>query len=182
MIEFATVARPYATALLELAQEKGQIENWLASLELLSEIVVQSDVADFLGRVDLSAKDKADKLIELLNSIKPIENVEFKNFLSVVAEENRLMVLPEIFKQYHDKVLAKNHMKQAKIYTAYDIASEGQRAKIINDLEQHFQVRLQANFYTDASLIGGLKVVMGDQVLDLSVQNKLNQLYTTLIN
>ena len=91
-------------------------------------------------------------------------------------------MLPEIFTQYQKMILEKEHTKQAIIYTAYDIASEGQRAKIINDLEQHFQVSLQADFQTDANLIGGIKVVLGDQVLDLSVQGKLKQLQATMTN
>ncbi len=180
MIEFATIARPYAKALYELAQEKQQTQQWLDGLALLSSIMQQSEVVVFIGRVDVSADDKADELLRLLEGSEAVTNPDFRNFLHVVANEKRLDVLSEIFAQYQDMVLAQNHEKQAIIYTAYDIASEGQRAKIISDLEQHFQVRLQAQFQTDNSLIGGLKIVMNDQVLDLSVQGKLKQLYTTM--
>ena len=100
----------------------------------------------------------------------------------MVAQEKRLMALPEIFNHYKSLVLQKDQAKQAIIYTAYDVASEGQGAKIVSDLEQRFNVRLQATFQTDPELIGGVKVVMGDQILDLSVQGKLQQLYTTMMN
>lgn len=78
--------------------------------------------------------------------------------------------------------MAGNDTKEAVIYTAYDVTSEGQRAKIISDLEQYFNTRLKASFKIEPDLIGGLKVEVGDQVLDLSVQGKLKALYATMTN
>lgn len=182
MIEFATVARPYAKALFELAKENKQVKQWFEGLSLLAQIISQPEMESFIGRVDLDVTQKVQDLLELLGNIEATQNENFKNFLTVLTEEKRLEVLPEIFTQYQKMILEKEHTKQAIIYTAYDIASEGQRAKIINDLEQHFQVSLQADFQTDANLIGGIKVVLGDQVLDLSVQGKLKQLQATMTN
>lgn len=181
MIEFATVARPYAKALFELAEEKGQTENWLNGLMQAAWLVQQPNVALLIRDADLDSQQKADELIKLLDS-DAVKSHEFKNFVHVTAQEKRLKILPEIYNQYYRLALAKNDTQQAVIYTAYDVVSEGQRAKIVSDLEQHFQTRLHADFITDANLIGGLKVVVGDQVLDLSVQGKLKQLHTTLTN
>lgn len=182
MIEFATVARPYAKAMFELAEEKGQTESWSEGLQQLAWLIQQPKVAAYINRVDVEADDKAKELIHLLDKVQAAKSDEFKNFIHVVASEKRLAVLPNIFELYKEFVLAKNNTKQATIYTAYAVASEGQRAKIISDLEQHFHVRLQANFITEPDLIGGLKVVVGDQVLDLSVQGKLQKLYATMTN
>lgn len=182
MIDFATIARPYAKALFEIAKKQQQVESWLEGLSLLAKVMTQPDMLTFVGRVDIDTDKKVTEIISLLHDTKAIDNSEFRNFLSVVAVEKRLEVLPEIFEQYQNMFLSDQHMKQAKIYTAYDIVSEGQRAKIISDLEQYFQVRLQATFETNNELIGGIKVVMGDQVLDLSVQGKLQELYTAMIN
>lgn len=181
MIEFATVARPYAKALFELAEEKRQTENWLKGLVQIGWLVQQLKAIMLIQDADTDSQQKADEIIKLLDS-DAAKSPEFKNFVHIVAQEKRLEVLPEIFNQYRELVLAKNQSKQAVIYTAYDVVSEGQRAKIVSDLEQHFQTRLQADFITDSNLIGGLKVVVGDKVLDLSVQGKLKQLYTTMTN
>lgn len=181
MIEFATVARPYAKALFELAEQKGQTESWLDGLMQSAWLMQQPKMAAFINNADLDAEQKAVEILKLLDS-KAAGSQEFKNFVYVVAQEKRLQALPEIYKQYRELVLAKEHSKQAVIYTAYDVVSEGQRAKIVSDLEQHFQTRLQADFVTDSNLIGGLKVIVGDQVLDLSVQGKLKQLYATMTN
>lgn len=182
MIEFATVARPYAKALFQLATEKEQVENWLGSLAELAWLMQQSTVVDALSQVDKNSTEQASELLALLSNTKIAKNKEFKSFVQVVAQEKRLAVLPEIYAQYKSLSLAGNHTKEAIVYTAYEIASEGQRAKIISDLEQHFNTRLQATFKLAPELIGGIKVEVDDQVLDLSVQAKLQALYTTLTN
>ena len=140
MAEFATIARPYAKALFELANEKHQIESWLSGLKELAWSVDQ------------------------------------------VADEKRLLVLPEIYVQYQDLVLSRNNTKKAVIYSAFEFASEGQKAKIVADLEQHFNTRLEAVFNVEPSLIAGIKVEVDDQVLDLSIQGKLQKLYTAMTN
>ncbi|MDK4528119.1 F0F1 ATP synthase subunit delta [Kingella kingae] len=182
MIEFATVARPYAKALFELAEEKAQTENWLNGLAQLAWLVEQPKIAMLIGESSSDAEQKAAELTRLLDGVEAAKSHEFRNFILVVAQEKRLAALPAIFRSFQDLVLQKNQAKRAVIYTAYDVASEGQKAKIVGDLEQRFNVRLQAAFETEPELIGGLKVVLGDQILDLSVQGKLKQLYATMTN
>lgn len=182
MIEFATVARPYAKALFELAEERNQTEVWQSSLAQLAWLMQQPQVVEHINQSDFDATQKTDELFRLLDRTEATKNAEFRNFVYVVAQEKRLAALPNIYEHYQQLFLNKDDAKEATIYTAYDIASEGQRAKIVNDLEQRFNVRLQANFETDRELIGGLKVVVGDQILDLSVQGKLQQLYTAMTN
>lgn len=182
MSEFATVARPYAKALFELAEKNKQVETWLGGLVELAWLMQQAKVTDLLEQADWSATQKADELIRLLAESPAVKQAEFQNFVHVVAQEKRLAALPEIYVQYKNFVLSCNNTKQAVIYTAFDIVGEGQRAKIISDLEQHFNTRLQATFKTQPDLIGGVKVEVGDQVLDLSVRGKLKTLYTTMTN
>ena len=74
------------------------------------------------------------------------------------------------------------NIKKAVIYSAFEFASEGQKAKIVADLEQHFNTRLEAVFNVEPSLIAGIKVEVDDQVLDLSIQGKLQKLYTAMTN
>ena len=170
MAEFATIARPYAKALFELANEKHQIESWLTGLKELAWSVDQARVAALIEDTRTNSKEKVagDKT--------------FRNFVHVVADEKRLLVLPEIYVQYQDLVLSRNNTKKAVIYSAFEFASEGQKAKIVADLEQHFNTRLEAVFNVEPSLIAGIKVEVDDQVLDLSIQGKLQKLYTAMTN
>ena len=97
MIEYATVARPYAKAVFELAQEKEQFDLWLGGLEQLAWLVQQPKVASLIGSVDLNDSEKALQLVKLLDGCEAVRSAEFKNFINVAAAEKRLAVLPEIF-------------------------------------------------------------------------------------
>ena len=182
MAEFATIARPYAKALFELANEKYQIESWLSGLKELAWSVDQARVASLIEDTRTNSKEKADFLLKLLTDEQAAGDKTFRNFVHVVADEKRLWVLPEIYVQYQDLVLSRNNTKKAVIYSAFEFASEGQKAKIVADLEQHFNTRLEAVFNVEPSLIAGIKVEVDDQVLDLSIQGKLQKLYTAMTN
>ena len=167
MAEFATIARPYAKALFDLADDKQQAESWLGGLKELAWIVQQPSVS---------------ALLDLLSDNQAVKNEMFRNFVKVVAEAKRFFVLHEVYAQYQDLVLSRNHTKHAVIYSAFEFAGEGQKAKLLADLERHFNTSLDATFKVSPELIGGIKVEVGDQVLDLSVQNKLQKLYSAMIN
>lgn len=177
MAEFATIARPYAKALFGLAQEKNQIESWLGGLEQLATIVQQPKVAALIEQPEQSSAEKAATLIQLVG----ITDTGLENFLAVLAEQKRLQVLPEIYAQYQDLTLALNRTKRAVIYSAYPLEAQ-QLAELTADLQQRFNTALEVSTEVDPELIGGVKVEIGDQVLDLSLQGKLQALYAAMTN
>lgn len=182
MVEFATIARPYAKALFDLADDKQQAESWLGGLKELAWIVQQPSVSTLLDDTSNTVEYKVKFLLDLLSDNQAVKNGMFRNFVKVVAEAKRFFVLPEVYAQYQDLVLSRNHTKRAVIYSAFEFAGEGQKAKLLADLERHFNTSLDATFKVSPELIGGIKVEVGDQVLDLSVQNKLQKLYSAMIN
>ena len=97
MIEFATVARPYAKALFELAEEKAQTENWLNGLAQLAWLVEQPKIVTLIGESSSDAEQKAAELTRLLDDVEAAKSHEFRNFILVVAQEKRLAALPAIF-------------------------------------------------------------------------------------
>ena len=90
-------------------------------------------------------------------------------------------MLPEVYAQYQDLALALNNTKSAVIYSAYELTLQ-QLADLTATLKERFDSDLVVTTQVDPELIGGVKVEVGDQVLDLSVQAKLNALYTTMTN
>ena len=177
MAEFATIARPYAKALFSLAQEKNQIESWLGELKELAAVVQDEKVIAFIEQPETGASEKA----ETLKGLVGIKNVELANFITVLAEQKRLLVLPEIYAQYQDLTLIHNRTKSAVIYSAYELSSQ-QLADVTDILTKRFNSKLDVVAKVAPELIGGIKVEVGDQVLDLSVQGKLNALYATMTN
>lgn len=177
MAEFATIARPYAKALFGLAQEKDQIKSWLGGLKELAAIVKDEKVISLIEQPDASASEKAKLLIDLAD----LSDNGLANFVIVLAEQKRLLVLPEVYAQYQDLALTLNNTKSATIYSAYEL-TQAQIDDLTAMLKKRFDSNLEVSTQIDSELIGGVKVEVGDQVLDLSVQGKLNVLYTTMIN
>lgn len=104
-----------------------------------------------------------------------------KNFVIVLVGQKRLSILPEVYAQYQDLTLSFNHIKSAVIYSAYPLTDKqvGELAQMLN---KRFDSELKISVEIEPELIGGIKVEVGDQVLDLSVQGKLSALYTTMTN
>lgn len=177
MAEFTTIARPYAKALFGLAQEKNQIESWLSGLKELSSVVQQEKVAAFIEQPVKNTSDKVEALAGLVGLSDP--NLE--NFVSVLAEQKCLQILPEVYAQFQDLTLELNHTKRTVIHSAYPL-SDTQLKDLTADLQKRFGTNLEAVNKVDPELIGGVKVEIGDQVLDLSLQGKLNALYTAMTN
>ena len=126
-------------------------------------------------------KRELPKKQKRLKGLVGIKNVELANFITVLAEQKRLLVLPEIYAQYQDLTLIHNNTKSAVIYSAYELSSQ-QLADVTDILTKRFNSKLDVVAKVAPELIGGIKVEVGDQVLDLSVQGKLNALYATMTN
>jgi F-type H+-transporting ATPase subunit delta len=178
MAEFATIARPYAKALFSLAQEQNQIGSWLDELKTLAEIVLQEKVQLLIDEPECEYKKKAEEIVSLLDQ-QPADGI--KNFIYLLAHNKRLSILPEIYALFQDYTLSLNDVREATLYTAY-LIDDTQFAQMVTDLEVHFQSKLKVYQVVAPELIGGIKVEVGDQVLDLSVQGRLNSLYAALMN
>lgn len=178
MAEFATIARPYAKALFSLAQEQNQTESWLDELKTLAELVLQPKVQLLIDEPECEYREKAKDIVSILDT-QPSD--EIKNFIYLLAQNKRLLILPAIYTLFQDYTLSHNDIREATVYTAYSI-DDTQFARIVNDLEAHFNSRLKVHQVVEPELIGGVKVEVGDQVLDLSVQGKLNTLHAALMN
>lgn len=178
MAEFATIARPYAKALISLAQEQNYIESWLSELKTLAEIVMQPKIQALIEQPECEDSVKAQKILSVMDN-EP--DAQLKNFVLVLAQNKRLLALPEIYALFQDYTLSLNNTKEAIVYTAYEL-NDAQFAQVVNELAKHFGAQLAVRQIVDTDLIGGIKVAVGDQVLDLSVQGRLNSLHVALMN
>ena len=102
-----------------------------------------------------------------------------KNLLRTVIDNGRLAALPEIAAQYHALVNARSGVSQATIYSAYPM-DDAQRAEVVAALERRFGRKLEASVEVEPELIGGVRVVVGDEVLDTSVKARLEQMKVAL--
>jgi F-type H+-transporting ATPase subunit delta len=174
MAELATVARPYAEALFRVAQS-GDMNAWSAIASELGQICAHADVQAYAANPNVTPAQLADTIAALVKSPSP----EVKNFIAVLAENGRIALLPEISEQF---ILLKNASAgaaDAAIHSAFEI-SAGQLTQLVAQLETKFGRKLNPTVTVDPSLIGGVRVVVGDEVLDTSVRAKLQQMHVAL--
>ena len=112
-------------------------------------------------------------------ALKSPLGVEVKNFIDLLVENGRLTLLPEIATQFHALKNAQEGTADACIISAFALSSD-QVSELITTLEKKFGRKLNPSVTVDGALIGGVRVVVGDEVLDTSVRAKLQQMHVAL--
>ena len=175
MAELATVARPYAEALFRVAQT-GDMAAWSTLVSELANIGANPDVQDFARNPNVSEAQVSDAFAAMVKS--PV-NAEANNFIKLLIENGRVSLLPEIGAQFAVLKNAQEGAADAEITSAFEI-SAAQVAELVTTLEKKFGRKLNPTVTVDSSLIGGVRVVVGDEVLDTSVRAKLQQMNVAL--
>jgi F-type H+-transporting ATPase subunit delta len=175
MAELATIARPYAEALFRVAKS-GNLAAWSNLVSEMAQVASHPDVKEFAINPKVSDKLAADTFLSLLKSdLTP----EARNFVEMLAENGRLTLLPEIAGQFHELKNAQEGAADAEITSAFEM-SDAQVKDLVATLEKKFGRKLNPSVSVDPSLIGGVRVAVGDEVLDTSVRAKLQKMHTAL--
>jgi len=175
MAELATIARPYAEALFRVAKS-GNLAAWSDLVSEMAAVAALPDVKSFASNPKLSDKQVSETFLSLLKSnVSP----EAKNFVGMLVENGRLTLLPEIGAQFHALKNAAEGAADAEITSAFAL-SDAQVKDLVATLEKKFGRKLNPTVNVDNSLIGGVRVTVGDEVLDTSVRAKLQKMYTAL--
>jgi len=175
MAELATVARPYAEALFRVAQA-GNLAAWSDLVSEMAQVGGNADVLAYARNPKVSDSDIAATIQSLLKS--PL-TPEAKNFLDMLLTNGRIELLPEIGAQFAQLKNSAEGAADADIISAFEL-SAAQVSELVATLEKKFSRKLNPNVTVDPSLIGGVRVVVGDEVLDTSVRAKLQSMRTAL--
>ena len=176
MAEPATIARPYAEAAFRLADAQGKLAEWSAALANLAAVAADERVRAAVGDPNLSAAKDAGLIISILTG-KLTGDAE--NFVRVLAENGRLDVVTEIRTHFEALKNAREGTVEAEVYTAFEMDA-AQVADLVARLEKNSGRKVKARVTVDQSLIGGIKVVIGDKVIDGSARAQLSALETAL--
>jgi len=176
MAEFATVARPYAEALFRVAQN-GDMAAWSGIVSELAQIGANPDMQAFAGNPNVTPAQLAETIASLVKS--PL-SPEANNFIAMLSENGRIALLPEIGNQFTVLKNAHQGAADAIVYSAFALSAD-QVNPLVAALEKKVGRKLNTTVEIDLSLIGGVRVVVGDEVLDTSVRAKLQQMHAALV-
>ncbi len=178
MAELATIARPYAEALFKAvaadpATDLSATSAWVDELAAIAGSAQLQQFAD-------SPKTTADQSFDLISGVARMALPEAaRNFLRMLIENGRLNVLPEIASQFRALKNVRGGSSDAVVYSAFPI-EDAALADLGAVLEKRFGRKLNLTVKPEPELIGGVRVVVGDEVLDTSVKARLEQMKIAL--
>lgn len=187
MADNNTIARPYARAVFELANEKGDLAKWSEALTAAKEVLADGQVVRFLGRPALTDDQRLGFLTDLFKSAGGKASIlaggseHGNNFLKLLLEYDRVVVLPEIAE--HFDVLKANIENTVDVtVTSAAPMSVAQKKAVSAALTKRLGRTVQLETEIDESLIGGAVIRAGDVVIDGSLRSRLEGLSNALIS
>lgn len=181
MAEIATIARPYAEALFKavVGQSADAAANLGTAAAWLDGIAAVSANAQF-QQFAADPGATGAQVLELLTSVAKVHLPDLgKNFVNTLLENNRISALPEIAGQFAVLKNAHGGVADAVVESAFPIAGAA-LADLVATLEKRFARKLRVSVKLVPELIGGVRVLVGDEVLDTSVRARLDQMKTAL--
>ena len=175
MAELATIARPYAEALFKSAPV-SEAQSIATQLTELAQVADNEQLRAFAD----SPRSSVDQVFEVATSAtKTLLGDRVKNLLRLVLENGRLSAIPEITAQFKALVNAQRGSSDATVYSAF-VIEPAALADLVATLEKRFGRKLNVWVEIEPELIGGVRVVVGDEVLDTSVKARLEQMKVAL--
>ena len=175
MAELATIARPYAEALFKASS--SDVTGAAVWVEELKEIAKNPQLQQFSDNPNVTSEQVFDVISGVAKAALP---EAAKNFLRIVIENGRLNALPEIASQFRVLKNAQSGSSDAIVHSAFPIDSAA-LVGLVATLEKRFDRKLNVTVELQPELIGGIRVVVGDEVLDSSVKARLEQMKMALI-
>jgi F-type H+-transporting ATPase subunit delta len=176
MAERATIARPYAKAAFEYARDANDFAGWSLALARAAEIVADPRVAALTKSPQWSAADVVGLITDVAGAGL---NAGMQNFVRVLAENHRLLLLPEIAAHYEEFRSAVENTVDVEVVSAVKLDA-AQSDKLSAALAKRLKRNVRMKNSVDATLLGGAVLRAGDLVIDGSLKGRLERLATEL--
>jgi len=176
MAENITIARPYAEAIFDLARGTGKLDEWAQRMHIMAQVASNPDMDDAIANPNLSG----DQLYALFAATcGDALNGDAQNLVRVLIENRRLTLLPEITSLFEALKRESESQVEAHITSAFPMETS-QVEVLVADLERRFKRKVQPQVVVDAELIGGVRISVGDEVIDGTVRGKLATMASAL--
>jgi len=170
-------SRPYGEAAFKLAVEDKSIENWSVQLARLSTIVADSQTIDVLSDPKI---DDATSLKFLLSFLDDVSNKNFLSFLSLLIETKRIIYMQEISEIFESLKFKYNNIRVVEVESAHEVSAD-QLDSLTSLLKDKYQSEVKVKLSINKALMAGLKIKSNNEVIDLTIKNRLDQMKQQLI-
>ena len=176
MAEISTIARPYAVAAFKLGKEQKSLTNWSDMLGFATQVVVSADMQNYINDPKIVAVDLQTTFLKVCGDKL---NVNAQNLIKVLVQYGRLSILPAITAAFEELKAQEEGVLEAQIIAASK-PSDAEVNDLVKRLALKFGKKVEAIVSVDAEMIGGMKIIVGDTVIDATVKNQLQNLAYTL--
>ena len=176
MAELATIARPYANAVFELAKRNRALDVWSRQLAVAAAVAADPSINEIIESPATTNLQKANTLARVCGDDL---NGEGKQLLHVLARYKRLHLLTEIGAQYEALRAQEEASLEVEVVSAYPL-SDAEQKRLSEALAKRFKKEILLTSRVDESLLGGAIIRAGDTVIDGSVRGKLDKLAETI--
>lgn len=177
MADNASIARPYAKAVFDLAQETNSFDDWSTALDQLAVISQDEDFIALVNDPRVEGSKTAELLADVAKDVLPEGGT---NFVNLLVQNDRLIALEDIKQQYGDLVAKAKALVNAKVTTALPLTAD-QKSSITSALEARLGMKVEIDEVVDADLVGGAIIQAGDMVIDGSAKGRIEKLTTALM-
>ena len=177
MAENSTIARPYAQAAFDIANEKSDLKSWSDMLQLIAAVTSDAVMSDMISNPSI----EREKIVEIIVDVCGDNlNDLAKNFVKVLAENGRLNVAEEIALGYEEHRAEAEKTVEAEVTSAFPL-SDAQVKSMTEALKKRLGREVTLNASVDESIVGGAVIRAGDLMIDGSVSGQLEKLATSLM-
>ena len=175
MAENVTIARPYADAAFLQADGAGALGPWSEALERMATVVADPQMQALIRDPKLGENKLAELFVGVVGNLDQTQ----QNFVRVLVENERLLVLPEIRDLFVERKNEREGALDADIVSAFEL-DDAALNSLTQALEAKFKAKLNVSVSVDPELIGGVTITVGDDVIDASVRGKLANMAAAL--
>ncbi len=176
MAEISTIARPYAVATYKLGKEQKALAKWSEMLGFATQVANDAKMQAYINDPKVVASDLQSTFLKVCGDKL---NVNAQNFIKVLVEYGRMSILPAIATAFEELKAQDEGVLEAQIIAAAK-PSAAEVKDLVARLETKFGKKIEATVSVDSEIIGGIKIIVGDTVIDASVKGQLQNLAYTL--
>ncbi|CAG4884467.1 ATP synthase subunit delta [Georgfuchsia toluolica] len=177
MAENVTLARPYAEAAFQLAKaDPAALSAWSQTLGRMAAVASDAEMQECIANPQLDS-GQLEKLFA--GVVGDNLSAEQQNFVRVLIDNDRLGALPEIAQLFNELKNGHDGVKVAAVESAFPMDDAAVKALVV-DIERKFQCKINATVRVVPELIGGVRIAVGDEVIDASVRGKLAAMASAL--